>query len=252
MAGFWSSGNVRSGLMWRQFLQYLQSYLEIFIRHFATAVPLLKTDNISPICRSPICRYIIEIWPVLMAFTWKNRILLKAFWDKISIFHLDQTEHRSAVMVHSASRIAPLLASFDVALPSEREKPSRLNYRDFPEFSTSTRWVFLGGFPSAGRVFEWAIKQSIVCDDPWHHIDQLCIRALTLACAFATATCCARSRARRRRSLNILREPMGLSSRRLLLLLASHRMAQTRERKNPNRIARQIEIFSNFSWLVPT
>ena len=137
MAGFWSSGNVRSGLMWRQFLQYLQSYLEIFIRHFATAVPLLKTDNISPICRSPICRYIIEIWPVLMAFTWKNRILLKAFWDKISIFHLDQTEHRSAVMVHSASRIAPLLASFDVALPSEREKPSWTDWiieisRNFP------------------------------------------------------------------------------------------------------------------------
>ena len=55
-------------------------------------------------------------------------------------------------------------------------------------------------------------------------------------------------------SLNILtaREPMGLSSRVWLFLLASHRMALTKERKNPNRIAREIEIFSIFAWLVPT
>ena len=44
----------------------------------------------------------------------------------------------------------------------------------------------------------------------------------------------------------------GLSSRRRLLLLASHRMALTRERKNPSRIAREIEIFSIFAWLVLT
>ena len=37
---------------------------------------------------------------------------------------------------------------------------------------------------------------------------------------------------------------MGLSSRRWLILLASHRMALTRERKSSSRIARQIEIFS--------
>ena len=45
---------------------------------------------------------------------------------------------------------------------------------------------------------------------------------------------------------------MGLCSRRRLLLLASHRMAPIRERKNPSRIAREIEIFSIFAWLVPT
>ena len=76
--------------------QYFEKYLEIFIRHLAAAMPLLETDNISP-----VCRYIIEMWvmwPVLMARTWKNRFLLAAFWDnlKISIFHLDQTEHRLA------------------------------------------------------------------------------------------------------------------------------------------------------------
>ena len=46
--------------------------------------------------------------------------------------------------------------------------------------------------------------------------------------------------------------PIGPSSRRRLLLLASHRMALTRERKNPSRIAREIEIFSIFAWLVLT
>ena len=75
---------------WRQYLQNLQSYLEIFIIHLAAAVTLLQTDSISS-----VYRHIFEIWPVLMAFTWKNRGLLAAFWNKISISHLGQTEHRS-------------------------------------------------------------------------------------------------------------------------------------------------------------
>ena len=61
----------------------------------------------------------------------------------------------------------------------------------------------------------------------------------------------ARDRARSRRSLNILmaREPMGLSSRSLVILWASYRMALSRERKNSSRIAREIEIFSILlSW----
>ena len=62
-----------------------------FIRHLVAAVPLLEIDNISP-----VCRYDIDSWPVLMACTWKNSTLLAAFWDKISTFHLGQTEHRSA------------------------------------------------------------------------------------------------------------------------------------------------------------
>ena len=70
----------------------------------------------------------------------------------------------------------------------------------------------------------------------------------------AAATCSAIPRARRSRSLNILtaREPMGLPSRRRLFLLASHRMALTGKRKNPNRIAGEIKRFSIFAWLVPT
>ena len=74
--------------------------------------------------------------------------------------------------------------------------------------------------------------------------------------ALAAATCCARQRALQQcsRSLNILtaHEPLGRSSRHLLPLLALHRMALTRKRKNPSKIAREIEIFSNFALSVPT
>ena len=47
-------------------------------------------------------------------------------------------------------------------------------------------------------------------------------------------------------------EPMGLSSRSKLLLLASQRMALTRESKNASRIAREIEILSILALSVPT
>ena len=144
---------------------------------------------------------------------------------------------------------------FDFALPSEHENLSWIDW--IIEISPSTRWVLLGRVPRAQVAFSSEPSRNLqptVRDDPWHHIDPLCIRAFTSARAFAAATCCARPRARRRRSLNILtaREPMGLSSRRRLILLASHRMALTRERKNSSRIAREIEIFSIFAWLVPT
>ena len=60
-------------------------------------------------------------------------------------------------------------------------------------------------------------------------------------------------RARRRKSLNVLtaREPMGLSSRRQLILLSSHHMALSRELMNPSQIAREIEIFSYFCLVGP-
>ena len=95
------------------------------------------------------------------------------------------------------------------------------------------------------RIFERAIAQPIVRDDPWHHLDQLTY-VLLLWRAHSPPRHAARNCARRRRSLNNLmaREPMGLSSRRRLILLASHRMALTGERKNSSRIAWEIEIFS--------
>ena len=54
-----------------------------FLRHWAAAVTVLKTYNISP-----VCRHIIEIWPVMIACNWENCVLLAAFWYKISKFHL--------------------------------------------------------------------------------------------------------------------------------------------------------------------
>ena len=52
------------------------------------------------------------------------------------------------------------------------------------------------GSPRACRTFERA-TQPIVRDDPWHHIDQLCMRALTPARAFAAEACRAGPRARK-------------------------------------------------------
>ena len=44
-----------------------------------------------------------------------------------------------------------------------------------------------------------------------------------------------------------VREPMGLSSRQILLLLASHSILLTRERKNLSQIAQEIKFISNFA-----
>ena len=140
-----------------------------------------------------------------------------AFWDKIFIFHLGQRSPAlRTVMIHSVRSIALLLASFDIALPIEREKPSWITrtIRIPPprvEFCSVSSML-------SGCVSEWAITQPILRGDPWHHIDQLCIRALTLRRAFAgiaAATCCARQHTRCRWSLNILkvRKPIGLSLR---------------------------------------
>ena len=107
-----------------------------------------------------------------MACTWKNCVLLAAFLDKILIFHSGQMERY--MMVHSERRV--LLASFDVALPSEREKPSWITWTI--EISPPHVQLVELGSPHAGHVVEWAITKPIVSDDPWHHIDQLYVRAL--------------------------------------------------------------------------
>ena len=114
-----------------------------------------------------------------------------------------------AVMVHSARSIALLLAPFDVALPSEREKPSfsvsnkliragcsNLDWDCSAESTEQSQSRFLlprvefylDGSQHACCIFKQAITQPIVLDNPWDHIDQLCIRALTSERAFAAAT----------------------------------------------------------------
>ena len=54
-----------------QCLQYFQIYIEIFLLHLATAVPLLETDNIWT-----VCWYFTDVRPVLMACNWKSRCIL--------------------------------------------------------------------------------------------------------------------------------------------------------------------------------
>ena len=66
---------------WSQFLQYLQSYLQIFIIHFTAAVPLLQNDNVSL-----IYPYIIKIWPVWMACPWKNLFCWQCSGTKFQCF----------------------------------------------------------------------------------------------------------------------------------------------------------------------
>ena len=192
-----------------------------------------------------------------MACTWKNCVLLAAFWDNIHISfgpNGAQLGAPRAVMVHSTRHNTLLLAPSDVVLFSESEKSSWIVWRIQVEISLSKRLVLLGRFltrSSRSRVS--------------HHAIYRARRSLTLYCPFAYTCSYFGARVRRRhilrktargscRSLNILtaHEPMGLSSRRRMLLLASHCMALTRERKNPSRIAREIEIFSVFAWLVPT
>ena len=105
---------------WSQYLQHLQSYLEIFMRHLAAAEPLLETNNISP-----VCRHIMEICPVLMTCTEKIAFCLQRSGTKYRYFIWAKwcTALR-AVMVHSERGIVLLLASFDVDLPSESKKQS--------------------------------------------------------------------------------------------------------------------------------
>ena len=103
---------------WSQYLQYLQSYLEMFIRHIAAAAPLLKSDNTSQ-----VCQYIFEICPVLWLVTEKFGIGLQRSGTKYRYFiWAKRSTALRAVMVHSVRSITLLLASFDIALPSESEK----------------------------------------------------------------------------------------------------------------------------------
>ena len=191
-----------------------------------------------------------------MACTWKNRVLLAAFWDKISIFHLGQTEHSSA---HGDGPLcSPLRALIDVELPVERKKPSWINWTI--EISPCTRWFLLSLFPARRSHFQVS------------HLATYCAR-WSFTSYRPVVNMCSHFGARVRRR-HMPRETaralpqvpqhfdgarangwliMVLNKiNRWLILLASHRMALTRERENSSQIAREIEIFSIFAWLVPT
>ena len=105
-------------------------------------------------------QYIIEVWPVLMACSSlvPEKIVLSLqcsgtnyryfIWAKRST---SCTAWR-AEMVYSACSIALLLASFHIALPSEREKQDWIDWTI--KISTSKRWFLLGWCPKCRLCFQ--------------------------------------------------------------------------------------------------
>ena len=146
-------------LFWK-FL-FVQSYLENFLCHQAAAVPVLPTDNISP-----VCRYITKIWPILMACTWKNLVLLAVFLVKISIFHLGQMEHRWARCDGPLWAQHHALISFIWCCTTYWTRKNQAESTELSRLPPPRVDFCLVGSPRAGHVFEWAIMQPIGRNDP--------------------------------------------------------------------------------------
>ena len=134
-----------------------------------------------------------------------------------------------AVMVHSVRGITLLLASFDVVLPSEREKPSWIDWTI--EISPSTSWVLLGQFPARMLQFReshhtsYCVWQSLTSYRPVMHTR---VRRRHIM----RKTACVQQQVPQH--LKAL-EKMGLSSRCLMILFASYCMALARECKNSSQ-----------------
>ena len=173
----------------------------------------------------------------------KNRVLLSAFWDKISIFYFWPNGPWRAVMVHSARRIA-LLFSFIWCRATKWTRSTelnRLNDRDFPLHALS----FARSVPGAQVAFSSEPSCNLLCATILDIISTSCAYVLSLRRVRSPPPHAARDSARAAVGPSTFwwrASPMGLSSRGLLLLLASHLMALTRERNNPSRIAQEIEM----------
>ena len=178
--------------IWSQYLQYLQSYLEMFI-------PLAK-----------------------------NRQYITC----LSIYYRDMACFDELHLSKSRSACSEL---------GQNTELNRLNDGDFPLHALR----FARAVPRAQVAF---------LSEPSRNLDIIstrCAYTLSYRRARSPQPHAARDRARRCRSLNILTacELMGLSSRRQLLLLASHRVALPVTRKCKNSRFAQ---FSIFAWLVST
>ena len=168
----------------------------------------------------------------------KNRYFIWAKWS--TALH--------AVTFHTASSIALLLDLFHFVLPSEREKPSWIDWTI--EIFPSTHWFLLCLLPAfliePSSNLSWATILDIISN----------------SCAFLLSLWRARSQ-QPHAALDSERGAAGPSTfwlyRCQVVSLraagcsdSSHRMALTRECKNPSWIAPEIEIFSSFAWLVLT
>ena len=125
---------------------------------------------------------------------------------------------------------------------------NRLNNRDFPRHALSFALLVPRAHVASHHATNWA----------WRSLPSY--RPVMHTCSYFGARVRSRHMMREAARRGAQQVPqhfdgaraMGLSSRRRLILLASHRMALTRERKSSSRIAREIEIFSIFAWLVNT
>ena len=162
------------------------------------------------------------------------------FWwlipEKIAIcLQCSGTKHRCLMLgarwwsILRAAWIALLLASFDVVLPSEREKPSWIDWTI--EISPSTSWVLLGQFPARMLQFReshhtsYCVWQSLTSYRPVMHTR---VRRRHIM----RKTACVQQQVPQH--LKAL-EKMGLSSRCLMILFASYCMALARECKNSSQ-----------------
>ena len=198
---------------WSQNLQYLQIS---WIFHSSLRVWSAFAGN---------RQYIADLSIYYRDMTCFDGLYLKKSRSACTALQSSETKHwcfilakrstaQRAVKAQSARRVALLLATFDVVLPSEREKPSWIDWtiKIFP----STRWVSLDRFPARKSRF-WVSHHATYCA----HRSLTSYRPVVHTCSRFGA--CFRhrhllsetARARRRRSLIILtaREPMGLSSR---------------------------------------
>ena len=137
---------------------------------------ILKTSSVTKrlqrlCCQPTIYRLFVDILPRYDLFWWlvpeKIAFCLQRSGTKYRYFiWAKRSTARRAVMVHSAHSIARLLASFHVALPSEREKPSWIDWTI--EISPCMRWFLLGRFPARRSHFRVS-----------HHVTYCARRSLT-------------------------------------------------------------------------
>ena len=108
-----------------------------------------------------------------MACTWKNACSVLS--QNIDISSGPNGTPQGARWWYSARSIAFLLASFDVALPSEREKSSWIDWTI--EVSPSTLSVLLGLFPARRSRFRVSLSHhAIYCT--WRSAYKFCTRSL--------------------------------------------------------------------------
>ena len=130
-----------------------------------------------------------------MACTWKNRVLLAAFWDKISMFHLGQTEHCSARGDGPLCAQHRALVGFIWRRATEWTRETelnRLNHRDFPLHTLS----FDRSVPRAHIAFSSEPSRNLLCATILDIISTSCAYVLSLRRARSSPRHAARDRAR--------------------------------------------------------